>query len=277
MGTTIDNLLRARYGKGFASDGASPELINGTIETILQHRSVRSYAKTPIDSGVLEVLVAAAQSASTSSNLQCYSIIAVTDEAHKAELSVLCGKQQQIIDAPLFLVFCADLYRLKAVCELTSGPSEGLDYAEMFVMSVIDATLAAQNLVVAAESLGLGTCYIGGARNHPKALASNLKLPPKVFAVFGLTVGYPLERTEHVKPRLAQSPGILHREVYSTDYRSAVDDYEETMLEFNDGEPGRSGRGWLDPTARRVGTAQALGAERSSIKDFLTEIEMDLR
>jgi hypothetical protein len=146
----------------------------------------------------------------------------------------------------------------------------------MFIMSVIDSALAAQNLVNAAESLELGVCYIGGARNHPDALARLLELPSKVFVTFGLTIGYPLTKEEQVKPRLPQVHGILHFEKYDPDYTAALLEYEEVMREFNAGQPGREGRGWLAQTARRVGTAEALGAERPDIKKFLERAELDL-
>ena len=270
------DLLTQRYGTPFPLPDELLERGNTALETILAHRSVRHYVDKPLEPGVLELLVATAESASTSSNLHCYSIIAVQNPERKAALSELCGKQKHIVDAPLFLLFCADLARLKQICEQQSGPSDGLDYAEMFVMAIVDAALAAQNLVTAAESLGLGTCYIGGARNHPKEISAFLDLPAKVFVVFGLTIGYPIRDADEVKPRLPQEHGILHHETYSADFHPALIRYEDAMKDFNSTMPGREGRGWLAQTARRVGTPEALGADRPKIKEFLTEIGMDL-
>jgi hypothetical protein len=146
----------------------------------------------------------------------------------------------------------------------------------MFIMAVIDAALAAQSLVVAAESLGLGTCFIGGARNYPEKIADFLELPEKVFVTFGLTVGYPLTGAEQVKPRLPQANGVLHHEKYDLDYAPALAEYEAVMKNFNQTMPGREGRGWLAQTARRVGTPEALGAERPNIKKFLEKARLDL-
>jgi hypothetical protein len=119
-------------------------------------------------------------------------------------------------------------------------------------------------------------CYIGGARNHPAKIAEFFDLPSRVFGVFGMTIGYPLTHAEEVKPRMPQTGGILHFEKYDPDYGPALAEYEETMKEFNDTMPGREGRGWLAQTAQRVGTPESLGAERPSIKQFLTEAELDL-
>jgi nitroreductase len=266
------DLLSSRYGTSFAIDDSAMQLGNFALETILAHKSIRSYQPRALDPGSLELLVSAAESASTSSNLHTYSIIAVEDVPRKDALSVVCGNQQHISDAPLFLVFCADLARLHHVCDLVGSKSQGLTYTEMFIMAVIDAALAAQNLVVAAESIGLGTCYIGGARNHPGRVAELLQLPKQVFAVSGLTIGYPLPNKEEVKPRFPQANGILHRETYSTECDAALERYDDIMRRFNNTQPGREGKGWLSTAARRVATAEALGAERPALKKYLEDI-----
>ncbi|MFM7366911.1 MAG: nitroreductase family protein, partial [Sphaerospermopsis kisseleviana] len=156
-----------------------------------------------------------AQSASTSSNLQTWSVVAVEDGNRKEELSKLANNQAHIRQSPLFLVWLADLARLTNIAESRGLPHEGLDYLEMFLMAAIDAALAAQNAVVAAESLGLGTVYIGALRNKPQEVAQILNLPPHVVAVFGLCVGYadPVVKVA-IKPRLPQSV-VLHREIYN--------------------------------------------------------------
>ena len=182
------------------------------LVTLLAHKSVRHYKLDALPVGTLEMLGAAAQSAASSSNLQVWSVVAVTDPARKAEAAKLCGNQDSIRQAPLFLVFCADLSRLTAVSERESLPGAALDYTEMFVTAAIDASLAAQNAAAAAEGLGLGTCYIGGARNHPQELAALLKLPPRVIGLFGLTIGWPAEEDmSEIKPRLPQSGLVFAR------------------------------------------------------------------
>ncbi len=204
-------LLSRRYGVDAVNVDVS---WNDSLNTLLSHRSIRAYLPDLLPSGTLETLVAAAQSASTSSNLQTWSVVAVEDANRKEKLSQLAGNQAHIRQCPLFLVWLADLARLTHIAESRGLPHEGLDYLEMFLMATIDAALAAQNATVAAESLGLGTVYIGAMRNHPEAVAEVLNLPPHVFAVFGLCVGYPDQTiAAAIKPRLPQS-SVLHRETY---------------------------------------------------------------
>jgi len=187
------------------------ELINAVIEQLTSHASVRSYRPDPLPQGVLEVLITAAQSASTSSNLQSYSIIAVEDAERRRVLAELT-RNQHVADAPLFLVFCPDLHRLERVCQRQGHPFADRRM-DMFLQAVVDASLAAQNAAVAAESLGLGICMIGGIRNNLAKVAELLRLPRRTFALVGMTVGYPATPGK-VRHRLPIDV-ILHREVYS--------------------------------------------------------------
>lgn len=164
-------LLRSRYGDNFFV----PDIEwNDSLTTLLSHRSIRAYLPNPLPEGTLELLVAAAQSAATSSNLQTWSVVAVENQERKERLSQLAGNQAHIRQCPLFLVWLADLARLAYVAESRGLSHEGLDYLEMFVMATVDAALAAQNAAVAAESLGLGIVYIGGMRNHPEEVAATI-------------------------------------------------------------------------------------------------------
>lgn len=270
----ISSLLAERYGSGAPalSNTLSPKL-----ETLLAHRSIRKYAPAPLPERTLELLVAAGQSAATSSNLQAWSVVALENSERKAEAAQLCGDQQFIRDAPLFLLFCADLARLKSVSDSVSQPGEALEFLEMFLTAVIDASLAAQNAALAAESLGLGICYVGAARNRPRELSALLNLPPRVFAVFGMAVGVPAEGdTSSVKPRLPQS-AVLHRETYDAEAQKlAVAAYDEEMARFY-AEQGMNVRGsWSEHSARRVGSAAALMG-RDTLRDVLADLGFSLR
>ncbi|MFN7658612.1 MAG: nitroreductase family protein, partial [Dolichospermum sp.] len=154
--TNPTELLNHRYGNGNLNRDIP---WSDTLETLLSHRSIRAYLPDVLPPGTLEVLIAAAQSASTSSNLQTWSVVAVEDANRKEELSKLTNNQAHIRQSPLFLVWLADLARLTHIAESRGLPHEGLNYLEMFLMAAIDAALAAQNAVIAAESLGLGTVY----------------------------------------------------------------------------------------------------------------------
>lgn len=223
-------LLKARYRDGLPGAQARWSSIIGQI---LAHRSVRSYRPDPLPKGTVETLVAAAQSAASSSNLQTWSVVEVSDPARKARLAEVTGNQKHILQAPTLLVWLADLNRLSELGAAHEHEVAALDYLETLFVGIIDAALAAQNAVLAAESLGLGTVYIGALRNDPERVAAELGLPPKVLPVFGLCVGYPDPTVvTGIKPRLSQSL-VLHREQYGTGYTAeAVSAYDEAIQDF---------------------------------------------
>ncbi len=216
--------LTLRYGPE-AAPAAGPW--NAHIALLLSHRSVRGYRPDALPNGTLETLIAAAQSAASSSNLQTWSVIAVTDPDKKAALAKLAANQKHIEQCPLFLVWLADISRNQRLGQQEGVTLETMPYQETFLVAAIDAALAAQNAVVAAESLGLSTVYIGALRNNPLEVAKVVGLPSGAFGVFGLCVGYaaPTAANE-VKPRLPQDV-VLHHEVYDTSnepaHRAAYD------------------------------------------------------
>lgn len=255
--TTADewaDLWRERYG---SSGGDAPGLLNDTIASMLRHRSVRAYADRPLPPGTLETLVAAAQSAPTSSNLQTWSVVAVEDAERRGRLSSLAGNQRHVAAAPLVLVFLADLARLDAVAAAAGVDAEALDFQEMFLVAAIDAALAAQNAVVALEALGLGACYIGAMRNRPEEVAAELGLPRRVAALFGLTVGFPDPVVSTgVKPRLPP-PVVLHRERYAPADLDAIRSYDERLRAFQ-AERGMPSQAWSVQASARVRGPEAL-------------------
>jgi len=216
--------LTLRYGPE-AAPAAGPW--NQHVALLLSHRSVRGYRPDALPIGTLETLVAAAQSAASSSNLQTWSVVAVTDPDKKAALAKLAANQKHIEQCPLFLVWLADISRNQRLGQQEGVILETMPYQETFLVAAIDAALAAQNAVVAAESLGLSTVYIGALRNNPIEVAKVVGLPSGVFGVFGLCVGYaaPTAANE-VKPRLPQDV-VLHHEVYDASnepaHRAAYD------------------------------------------------------
>ena len=127
----------------------------------LNHRSVRKYKPEPISEDTLRGLVAAAQSAATSSNLQLWSVVSVMDPATREELATLCDNYRHVKDCAVFLAFIADHYRLRKAARAVGEKAQGLGHTEFYTMAVVDAALAAERLVCAAESLGIGICYIG--------------------------------------------------------------------------------------------------------------------
>ena len=247
--------LKERYGEGFS---LPDDLINPVLPVLLSHRSVRSYEKKPVPDGLLEMIVAAGQSASTSSNLQLWSVVAVEDPARKEYLSELCAGQKHIRDCPLFLVWLADGSRVARAAEAQGVKAEGLDYVEAVMLAAVDTALAAQNAVVAMESLGLGTVYIGGIRNNMDKVIEELRLPPYVVPCFGMCVGWPSESVPaSVKPRLPQA-AVLHRETYDPDQETAaIAAYDATLTEFQN-RVGMPARGWQPTIVRRMQNEEAL-------------------
>ncbi|MBT3188598.1 MAG: NADPH-dependent oxidoreductase [Anaerolineae bacterium] len=232
---------------------------NPTLNLIHAHGSVRRYKPDPVPASAIERIVAAAQRASTSSNMQIYSVIAVTDADKRNQLAELCGGQSQIREAPVFLAWCADRARLDQVCALR-GYMQSSETLENFLVAAVDAAIAAQTAALAAESVGLGICYIGAIRNNSTEVIKLLELPKSVFPITGMTVGVPVQ-APRIRPRLPQE-AILHWESYNPDQDAALLSYDQTMIEtgiYKDRQvpiPGKEGQtesyGWMEHTARRV-------------------------
>jgi len=240
---------------------------NPTLELIQRHGSVRNYRPDPLPVETIEAIVAAAQHTSSSSNMQAYSVVGVTDPAKRARLAELCGNQEHVARAPVFLAWCADLARLDRACELR-GYVQETGYVENFLVAAVDAVIAAQSAALAAESLGLGICYIGSIRNHTQAVIDLLGLPRLVFPVTGMTVGWPAARPE-IRPRLPLR-SVLHWECYDrTGLDEALAVYDRAMAATGiyggrqvpvAGKPdAMEDYGWTEHTARRV--AQAVRTE----------------
>jgi nitroreductase len=153
----------ARYGTRPPSD-----IPDEAFSHLLRHRSVRAYGDQPVADDALSWAIAAAQSASSSSNLQPWSVIAVRDRGKQERLAELAGDQRHVAQAPLFLAWVADWSRLRRLGLAQHIPTEGTDYLESYTIGAVDTALAAQNAAIAFELLGMGIVYIGGMRNHPK-------------------------------------------------------------------------------------------------------------
>ncbi|MDI4664013.1 NADPH-dependent oxidoreductase [Xanthobacter autotrophicus] len=266
-------VLEARYG---AAEAPAHILLNDTIAALLAHRSVRAFSDRALPEGLIETLAAAAQSAPSSSNLQTFSVVAVENPATKARLAEVAGGQKHVVEAPLVLVWLADLSRLEEIGRRAGAPTDALSFLETLFVGIIDAALAAQNALVALESLGLGGVYLGALRNRPEVVAELLGLPPNVVGVFGLAIGYPdPERTADVKPRMAQRL-VLHRERYDASLpQAALDHYEEAMKAFQRGQ-NLPEVGWTSAALARVRGAESLSG-RDRIPEVLKALGFGLR
>lgn len=204
--------------------------MNVVIKLLQSHRSVRKFTDKSIEQSVLEELVKCGQSAATSSFIQACTVIQVEDQAAREQLVVLAGNQPYIASAARFLVYCADMKRHQLACEMhQSDMLKG--YTEQFITATIDCALFAQNVLTAAESLGIEGVYIGGIRNQIQAVSDLLKLPELVYPVFGMCLGYAAQNPE-VKPRLPL-PVVLKKDVYNDENDQAtISEYDELVREY---------------------------------------------
>ncbi|GAA3114751.1 NADPH-dependent oxidoreductase [Rhizobium viscosum] len=223
-------ILEERYGQGHEPKGI---IWNAHIEHMMNHRSVRRFLPDGLPDGALETMVAAAQSASSSSNLHMWSVIAVTDPEVKSELYRVSGWGNPFIeDAPAFLLWVADQSRNNAISKAAGGSAIVHDYLDALVMATIDTALAAQNAALAAESLGLGVVYIGGMRNKSQEVADLLDLPGYSYVTFGMVVGYPAPEAQgRLRPRPSQDV-VLHRDRYEADRAERISHYEGPFKRF---------------------------------------------
>lgn len=204
--------------------------MNTTIETMRSHRSIRKFKANTIPDEILEIILTAAQCAATSNFVQAYTIIRVDDQQNRTAIAKLSGAQQWIIDAPVFLVFLADLTRLEAACR-KHGKEMVDGYMEQFIVATVDTALIGQNTLLAAESMGLGGVFIGAIRNDPKKICDMLNLPEHTYPVFGMCLGYPDDQPP-VKPRLPLE-GIFMKNTYQTDGRDTIlEAYDETTRAY---------------------------------------------
>ncbi|MGH1460806.1 MAG: oxygen-insensitive NADPH nitroreductase [Neptuniibacter sp.] len=187
--------------------------MNKIIELLKSHRSIRKFTDTPVSQEQVNSYVLSGQAAATSSFIQACTVIQVNDQNKRALLSEWAGNQLYVKQAPVFLVFCADMNRHKISCdmhdaEILSG------FTEQFITATVDCALFAQNVAIAAESEGLGVVYIGGIRNKIDRVSEALELPDLSYPVFGMCIGYPDQNPE-VKPRLPLDV-VLKQDSYSS-------------------------------------------------------------
>lgn len=273
--TSITALLSQRYGQDISADQFL-SVATPVIDTMLQHRSVRHYLPDALAQGTLETLVAAGQSAATTSNLQLWSLVAVEDAQRKQQLSELVGNQKQVAQAPLFLAWLCDISRIRRLAAEAGKPSEASHYLESFLTCAIDAALAAQNVATAAESLGLGTVFIGGLRNKPSDVRALLNLPEGVFPVFGMVIGKPdPTRPAAVKPRLPLS-AVLHREQYQPrPVKEEIGSIDAATVQFAQSQ-GMPADDWSSKITDRLAQPESLHG-RQHLKEELHKAGFALR
>jgi nitroreductase len=206
-------------------------LSSETIELLSNRRSIRKFEAREIPADLIEAILRASFRAPTSSNIQSYGVIVVRDSETKRRLSIVTGNQRHVADAPVFLAFCADLRRIEYAMNGRGHTMDG-NNLETCLVSSIDASLVGMSAYLAAESLGLGGVMIGGVRNDALGVARILGLPPRVYCVFGMCLGWPAEMPPQ-KPRMPFG-SMVHRERYgatldATDTATLLADYDRDL------------------------------------------------
>lgn len=187
------------------------------INTLLKHRSIRKFKSTPIPEEELREMLEAASRASTCGNMQLYSLIVTRDKAMREKLLPCHFGQQMVVEAPCVVTVCSDVHRFSMWCKQREA-EPAYDNFAWFLTATIDALLAAQNLVVAAEARGLGICYLGTTIYTAGEIVKTLNLPKGVLPVTTIVLGYPDEKPE-LTDRLPQD-AVVHFEQYN-DYTAA--------------------------------------------------------
>lgn len=219
--------------------------MNEVLNTLTDHRSIRSYTDEAVSDAQIDQIIQAVQSAPTSINGQQVTVITVQDKERKKKISELAGGQPWIDQAPVFLLFCADFNRAKiALEELNNIELKVTDGLESVLVGAVDAGIALGTATAAAESLGLGTVPIGAVRGKPDELIELLELPKYVFPVSGLVIGHPADRSAK-KPRLPQA-AVHHKETYQAEQlKPLIEAYDEQMSEYmKQRTNGKETRNW---------------------------------
>ena len=209
--------------------------MNPVLESLLKHKSVRKYKNQPLEEEKLQLIIKAAQAAPTWCNGEQVSIIAVKDQAIKDKIRDLAWGQQYISTCSVFLVFCADFYRISIAFEKGGKTKEDFEkyitHIDTLIVGSHDVGIALQNATVAAESFGLGTVDIGAIRGKSLEITKLLNLPKYCIPLVGLCVGYP-DDDPGVKPRLPMTSVCFDNKYDSEKAKAGVEEYDVTYQKY---------------------------------------------
>ena len=223
-------LYEDRYGKSSILDFSNIN-IPDLLKTIISRSSVRKFSDKPIPKELLTILLTAAQSAPSKSNLQQYSILIMQDETIKMKVADLIGNTKWALSAPVFLLFLADIRR-----NINVTNNKGYDHknnnVDTFMNAVIDSALSMQSLICAAEASGLGVCPISMIRNIIDEIKNICQLPKGVFPIAGLALGWPDEKAP-ISIRMPQEI-MIHNDYYNEDnLTKKINDYDERVFKVS--------------------------------------------
>lgn len=207
-------------------------MTNEVLNNIQKHRSIRKYIDKDIDEDLLDEILDAARHASSHHNIQAYNIIKIRDQSKKRLISNYAANQKWVEDAPVFIILSMDYYRINQACNMNEKNIQ-VDEIESIIIGAVDTALVGQNIMTAAESMGLGGVIIGGIRNNVEELIKILKLPEYTFPVFGICLGYPdPDQIPSTKPRFPKE-AVIFNEEYNRDLVSkSLIEYESITEEY---------------------------------------------
>ena len=223
----FSKLIEDRYAEEIDLDFSKIQETD-TLKSILSRRSIRKFLNKPISKELLTLLLTAAQSAPSKSNLQQYSILVIQDQNIKNEISNLIGNTKWALTAPIFFLYLADIRRNIKITN-DRGYEHKNNNVDTFMNGVIDAALSMQSTICASESLGLGVCPISMIRNIIEEVKVICKLPKGVFPIAGLALGWP-DQKSNVSLRLSQDI-VIHFDKYDEkDLIQKVNKYDEIVF-----------------------------------------------
>jgi nitroreductase len=196
-------------------------MINSTLKTMLQHRSIRKFTHDEMDAQTLDLILKAACNGSTMGNMQLHSIIVTKDKEKMKEMAPLHFNQPMATQAPVILTFIADFNRFNKYCEYRDADTNAYSNLQSYHWAVIDAIIAAQNACVAAESLGLGICWLGTITYNADKFIEALKLPKHTVPVACIAFGYPDENPELTDKLPIEA--LIHYETYNNYNKESID------------------------------------------------------
>jgi nitroreductase len=189
-------------------------------DTIFNHRSIRKYRSEPVDDRILDRVLEAGSRASTTGNMQVYSMIVTKDQGLREKLWEAHFRQDMVLQAPVHITFCADFNRFSKWCRMRRA-DPGYDNFLSFFTAAIDALLVSENVALEAEANGLGICYLGTATYMAERIIDLLHLPEGVVPVAAMVLGHPDEEPG-LTERLPME-AVVHEETYRDFSEEAID------------------------------------------------------
>ncbi|MBU2597685.1 MAG: nitroreductase family protein [Actinobacteria bacterium] len=225
--------------------------MNPVLKVIYERKSIRAYKNSDIPEDIKDEIIKAAMKAPTAGNMMLYSIIEVTDQSIKDTLAKTCDNQPFIAKAPLVLLFLADYQRwydyfinseVPELCKRMNIEMRRPQEGDLF-LACSDVIIAAQNAVIAAESLGVGSCYIGDIMENYEIHRELFDLPQYVFPIVLLCFGYPTEQQrERGQTRRFDKQFIVFKDKYrrlnKEEFNNMHKDLEERVFKVNNFSPG---------------------------------------